>query len=120
MNSFWYGGDAAQLSGLLDARAPMKGSPVPRWRSYFDKIDTHQQMISPAEFPDTLVGYPPTITVTGTRDVAMSNALITHTRLLTAGVGRAICAGRPRARSLHADARHTRGGNCPRRYVAFF
>jgi acetyl esterase/lipase len=86
MGTFWYGGDAAQVSGLLNARPPMQGAPAPRWRPYFDGIDTNNPLITPALFPDTLVGYPPTLVVTGTRDVAMSNALITHARLLTAGV----------------------------------
>jgi len=43
-------------------------------------------MITPADFSATLPGYPPTLVVTGTRDVAMSNAVMTHARLLTAGV----------------------------------
>ncbi len=86
MDSFWWGGDAAQVSGLLNARAPNEGAPTPRWRPYFDGIDRNHFMITPGAFPGTLVGYPPTLVVTGTRDVAMSNAVMTHTRLLAAGV----------------------------------
>jgi monoterpene epsilon-lactone hydrolase len=86
MPSFWYGGDAAAVSGLLNARTPMRSAPTPRWRPYFDGIDVNDPMITPALFPETLAAYPPTLTVTGTRDVAMSNALMTHTRLLSAGV----------------------------------
>ena len=86
METFWFLGDAGVFAGLANARPRSDSLPTPRWRPYFDGIDRNQPMITPGAFPETLVGYPPTLIVTGTRDIAMSNAIVTHTRMLTAGV----------------------------------
>lgn len=86
MNSFWFGGDSGQTSMLLNARAPMSGErPANAPRDYFDGIDKNTPMISPGEYPDVLAQFPPTLVVTGTRDISMSNALMTQTNLLKAG-----------------------------------
>ena len=60
--------------------------PADAPRDYFDGIDVNTPLINTGEYPDVLAQFPPTLVVTGTRDVAMGNALITHTSLLKAGV----------------------------------
>jgi acetyl esterase/lipase len=87
MPTFWFGGDSAQLSSLLNATPPV-GPDRPAWapRSYFEGIALDDPLVTPGEFPAVLAKFPPTLLVTGTRDVAMSNALVTHARLLQAGV----------------------------------
>ena len=87
MPTFWFGGDSAQLSSLLNATSPIGPvRPANAPRGYFEGIDQNDPLITPGLFPEVLAKFPPTLIVTGTRDVAMSNALITHARLLQAGV----------------------------------
>jgi epsilon-lactone hydrolase len=87
MPTFWWGGDSTWLSPLLNASLPSgPARPANAPRSYFDGIDTNQPLVTPGLFPEVLARFPPTLVVTGTRDVAMSNAIVTHARLLQAGV----------------------------------
>jgi acetyl esterase/lipase len=87
MPTFWWGGDSTWLSPLLNASLPSgPARPANAPRSYFEGIDTHQPLVTPGLFPEVLARFPPTLVVTGTRDVAMSNAIVTHARLLQAGV----------------------------------
>lgn len=86
MPSFWFGGDSAQLSPLLNASLPAgPGRPANAPRDYFAGADLNDPRVTPGLFPEVLAKFPPTLIVTGTRDVAMSNALVTHARLLEAG-----------------------------------
>ena len=87
MPSFWFGGDSGSVTPFLNARAPISSADMDRLpRSYFHEVDVQDPLVTPGNFSATLAQYPPTLVVTGTRDIAMSNALITHTRLLSAGV----------------------------------
>ncbi len=87
MPTFWWGGDSTWLSPLLNASLPSGPARPPNApRSYFEGIDTHQPLVTPGLFPEVLARFPPTLVLTGTRDVSMSNALVTHARLLQAGV----------------------------------
>jgi acetyl esterase/lipase len=43
-------------------------------------------MISPAMYPAILAKFPPTLVITGTRATDMSPAVVTHSRLIDAGV----------------------------------
>ena len=87
MKTFWFGGDSGELSALLNA-APVIGPKRPAGapRDYFEGIDRNDPLVTPGLFPEVLARFPPTLVVTGTRDIAMSNAIVTHTRLLQAGV----------------------------------
>jgi monoterpene epsilon-lactone hydrolase len=87
MPSFWFGGDSAQLSALLNASLPAGEKPANAPRGYFDGIEMNDPLVTPGSFPDVLAKFPPTLVVTGTRDIAMSNAIVTHAKLLEAGVG---------------------------------
>jgi acetyl esterase/lipase len=88
--TFWYGGDAAELAGFLNGTPPQRPPPRPMPagapRSYFHDIDENDPRVTPGLFPEVLRGFPPTLLVTGTRDVAMSNAIETHMRLLQVNV----------------------------------
>ena len=86
MPSFWFSGDSAQLSGLLNATPVPGARPTNAPRDYFDGINKNDPLVTPGLFPDVLAKFPPTLIVTGTRDIAMSNAIVTHARLLDAGV----------------------------------
>ncbi|HWU03446.1 MAG TPA: alpha/beta hydrolase fold domain-containing protein, partial [Novosphingobium sp.] len=52
---------------------------------YMAGKDMNDPLVAPALFPKVLAQFPPTLLLTGTRDTAMSNALVTHARLLAAG-----------------------------------
>jgi acetyl esterase/lipase len=90
MKSFWFGGDSALVSPLLNASLPMGPPPAVKPanapRGYFDGINTDDPLITPGEYPRVLAQFPPTLVVSGTRDLAMSNAVMTYTALLKAGV----------------------------------
>ncbi len=87
MPTFWWGGDSTWLGPLLNAALPSgPARPPGAPRSYFEGVDTNQPLVTPGLFPEVLARFPPTLVVTGTRDVAMSNAIVTHARLLQAGV----------------------------------
>lgn len=87
MGTFWFGGDSGSVSPLLNGTVPIsREDSVAQSRNYFGDLDVNTPTITPGLFPETLAQFPPTLVVTGTRDIAMSNALITHTELLKAGV----------------------------------
>jgi acetyl esterase/lipase len=87
MPTFWFGGDSNQVMGVFNAQPVNFGKrPANAPRDYFDGVDTNDPLVTPALFPDALKRFPPTLMVTGTRDIAMSNALATHAKLLQAGV----------------------------------
>lgn len=87
MGTFWFGGDSATTSSLLNATMPISPEDsASQSRNYFADLDVNTPTITPGLFPETLAQFPPTLVVTGTRDIAMSNALITHTELLKADV----------------------------------
>lgn len=87
MGTFWFGGDSATVSPLLNATAPISAADMDaRPRNYFDGIDQNDPLVTPGLFPESLAQFPPTLVVSGTRDIAMSNAVITHTELLKADV----------------------------------
>ncbi len=86
MSTFWFGGDSATTSALMNASAPVSAADLDaRPRNYFEGVDQNTLFITPGEYPDVLGQYPPTLMLSGTRDIAMSNAVITHTNLLKSG-----------------------------------
>ncbi len=87
MPSFWFGGDSAQVSAIFNATAPMTAArPANAPRDYFAGIEKNDPLVTPGIFPEVLAKFPPTLIVSGTRDIAMSNAIVTHAKLLEAGV----------------------------------
>ncbi len=85
MKSFWFGGDSGTVNALFNA-APQRPAPTGAPTPYLDGINLDDPLVTPGLYPDTLKIFPPTLMVTGTRDVAMSNVLATHNALKKAGV----------------------------------
>jgi acetyl esterase/lipase len=85
MPGFWNGGDTGITGRMLNGQPQVADEHAARSEDfYLTDRDMKDPLISPALFPDVLSRFPPTLFLTGTRDVAMSNALVTHARLLAA------------------------------------
>ena len=57
--------------------APRKG--------YFAGADLKDPLVSPVLFPETLAKFPPTLIISGSRDMLLSDALYLHEKLILAG-----------------------------------
>ena len=95
-------GDSVHIAGLVDglwrmprpASAPAAATPQPApIRSYFEGANMEDPMVSPALHPAVIAKFPPTLLVTGTRAMDMSPAVVTHSRLLDAGVASQLIVG---------------------------
>jgi epsilon-lactone hydrolase len=101
------GGDSVQFARLADGlwRSPRfirpegappatpPATPPAPIRSYFEGANPSDPMVSPANDPTVLRKFPPTLLITGTRAADMSPAVVTHSRLLDAGVKSQIIVG---------------------------
>lgn len=75
----------AALAGTLDL--PPDGSiPGPEAGPYFAGVDVDDPLVSPGLFPDVLREFPPTLLLSGTRDIGMSSILHLHAQLVRVGV----------------------------------
>ena len=88
VDTFWYGGDEGQVTGVLNGTPPM--TPPSEMANQPQRLyvsgKEKEPLIVPGNYPEVLAKFPPTLFVTGTRDVAASNAFVTHARLIAAGV----------------------------------
>lgn len=82
MKSFWYGGDSQALQPVFTGRPAPRSEPGP----YFKGANADDPLVAPGHHPQVLAHFPPTLLVSGTRDIALSNVLITHAAMLEAGV----------------------------------
>ena len=85
------GGDAAYTSTPIGEARLSPGPdapPVTRQSSpgYFQGSDPKNPMVNPVISAEVMAKFPPTLIITGTRDMAMSGALYTHEQLSKAGV----------------------------------
>ncbi|MBI4166453.1 MAG: alpha/beta hydrolase fold domain-containing protein [Acidobacteria bacterium] len=88
------GGDARYISAPLSAIVmsglvsppPAKPNPPPIPLGYFSNANLTDPLVSPVGSPAVLAKFPPTLVVTGTRDLALSWAAHTHTQLVKAEV----------------------------------
>jgi epsilon-lactone hydrolase len=71
----------------------LQGQPIPAPRAsedgpYFDVpgLDVRGPLVSPAYHPSTLAKFPPSLLISGTRDVGLSGAAYTHTQMIKQGV----------------------------------
>lgn len=89
-------GDSVHIAGVIDGlwRTPRPASapqtpaaprPAPI-RSYFGGANVEDPMVSPALHPAVIGKFPPTLLITGTRAADLSPAVVTHSKLLEAGV----------------------------------
>jgi acetyl esterase/lipase len=94
-------GDSTHLAGLIDGlwRTPRPASTasqtpaMPAIRSYFEGADMAAPMVSPALHPAVLRKFPATLLITGTRAMDLSPAVVTHSKLLEAGVASQLIVG---------------------------
>ncbi|MBL8630458.1 MAG: alpha/beta hydrolase [Rhodospirillaceae bacterium] len=86
MPTFWYGGDSGAVTPFMNGGVAQRANLVAATRGYFEGVEINDPLVTPGLFPQVLAKFPPTLVVTGTRDIAMSNAVMTHTQLLKAGV----------------------------------
>lgn len=87
----FFAGDSAHIAARIDGSfppPPPPGAPsaIPGIRSYFAGANMDDPMVSPAMHPAVLAKFPPTLVITGTRAMDMSPAVVTHSRLIDAGV----------------------------------
>jgi len=83
-----FGGDALYTAGPLgEARMASPNAPGgPPPLGYFIGTDPKDPLVSPANSPEVLAKFPPTLMITGTRGFELSAALYTHEQLVKAGV----------------------------------
>jgi len=77
------GGDSNVIAAALDGVPPHKPSLT---EFYFQGVSPTDPMAYPADFDEQLKHFPPTLTMTSTRDIEMSPSLIMHYRLTRLGV----------------------------------
>ncbi len=87
-----FGGDADySATPIGEARMTAAPPPAPNnatrpsVQSYFDGADPADPMMAPADSPELLARFPPSLVVTGTRGFELSSAVVTHARLVKAG-----------------------------------
>jgi acetyl esterase/lipase len=61
---------------------------VPSLKEYFDapKLDIKDPLVSPVYSPTVLAAFPPSLLISGTRDIGLSSAVYTHSQLVKYGV----------------------------------
>lgn len=88
MPGLWDGGDSGAVAPAMNGRPPttpaQRGEGV--FNAYLAGTDPADPLVAPALSPAILARFPPTLLISGTRDVALSNVLVTNARLLAAGV----------------------------------
>jgi monoterpene epsilon-lactone hydrolase len=88
MPGFWSSGDSFMTTPIMNGRAQVTQDEVrdDPALGYLSTADQNDPLVVPGLSRVTLAQFPPTLLVTGTRDTAMSNVLVTNARLLAAGV----------------------------------
>lgn len=79
-------GDLLALAPLMTADTPSAGLARFLDMAYLAGTDAGDPLVFPAEHPELLAEFPPTLLVTGTRDFSASSMSVMHRRLLAAGV----------------------------------
>jgi acetyl esterase/lipase len=90
-------GSGAQLTGSGDSSyvaAPLMGFPMPalppidvrKIFTYFAGADLDDALVSPIGHPEVLKRFPPTLVISGTRDLGLSTSLNLHSKLVALGV----------------------------------
>lgn len=88
-----FGGDADYLTtavgeGRLASPPPASSSraaSTPPVMSYFSGTDPHDPLVAPAQSPELLAHFPPSLIITGTRGFELSSAVYSHSLLIKAG-----------------------------------
>lgn len=72
----------ARMPSAVFGRAPEKGA---QQLGYFSGTKPNDPLMAPINSPQMLAKFPPTLIITADRDMAMSDAIYTHEKLINAG-----------------------------------
>jgi acetyl esterase/lipase len=61
---------------------PVRGAGL----GYLADADPHDPLVAPAESPEVLGKFPPTLIITGTRGFEFSSAIYTHSQMVKVGI----------------------------------
>jgi acetyl esterase/lipase len=113
-------GDSAYVGPLLNGQGvpaePLDLVTLP----YFHGVDAHDPMVQPGLSPKLLSQFPPTLLITGTRDMAMSSVVYSHTLLTQAGVDAELHVWEGMWHSFFSDPELPESRQAYRTIVAFF
>lgn len=80
--SYWADGDSGHVAGALAGESFQSLREHP----YFERANPHDPLVAPLRSDEVLAGFPPSLLVSATRDVALSSVVHTHSRLAALGV----------------------------------
>ncbi len=91
-------GDSAYIAGYIDGSFPPPPKPGEKpapdgAHGYFVHADLADPIVSPALHPEVMAKFPPTLIITGTRALDMSEAIYTNSALIKAGVSSTLIVG---------------------------
>lgn len=113
-------GDAAYVGPLLNGQGvpahPLDLAQLP----YFQGVDVNDPMVQPGLSPALLARFPPTLLITGTRDMAMSSVVRSHALLVEAGVDAELHVWEGMWHSFFSDPELPESRQAYRIIVAFF
>jgi monoterpene epsilon-lactone hydrolase len=69
------------ILGLTGATVNLSSSPPPTLPSYFSRTDFDDPLAAPAESPEILARFPPTLVLSSSRDALLGSALDTYAKL---------------------------------------
>jgi monoterpene epsilon-lactone hydrolase len=80
-------GDSKYLGSILTG-GPPEPEDAKKILPYFDvaELNIKDPLVSPAYSPSVLAGFPPSLLISGTRDIGLSPAVYTHSQLVKQGV----------------------------------
>ncbi len=86
--SGWAGGDSRYVPSSTGHYAPPDHSShfAVSNVAYFSAADIDDPLVAPLHSPAIMAKFPPTLVMTGTRDISMSSAIHTHAELVKLGV----------------------------------
>lgn len=113
-------GDSAYVGPLLNGQGvpaePLDLATLP----YFHGVDANDPMVQPGLSPELLRHFPPTLLITGTRDMAMSSVVHSQTLLAQAGVEAELHVWEGMWHSFFSDPELPESRQAYRTIVAFF
>jgi acetyl esterase/lipase len=113
-------GDSAYVGPLLNGQgvpqAPLDLAQLP----YFHGVDANDPMVQPGLSPALLKHFPPTLLITGTRDMAMSSTVRSQALLAEAGVDAELHVWEGMWHSFFSDPELPESQQAYRTIVAFF
>lgn len=81
--TYWGEGDSAKWAAAIHGRTNI---PDPKEHLYFQDVEGGDATAFPLHSPETLAHFPPSLLVSGGRDIALSSVIHTHSRLTASGV----------------------------------